>query len=805
MRGSAIATSVAVALLCGHAVAQPRGDDDSAALVASGRRALQAGDLGAAAKALDQAIALNPRRLEAYALRAAVHAARGEHERGVALMRRARELAPASDDVLTALGTQLVLAGQVDEGVPLLEGVVARAGDRYEAQALLGHYYADHERWAQAVTSLEAYRAARPPALEAEDDRHALDLAEAYLRTRRAADARALYDGLARRHPTWMTARLGLAWATAALDCRAARPLLAALSAEPAAPAEVALVDGQCALELGLGREARVLARRYLDTARPATAAGHALLGEAEAAVGELAAAKAALARARAMEPGRRRFAVRLARVLRLGADAAGALAELDAIGAPPEAAADRAYWIERGLALLALGRPAVAVAQLGPAAEALSGDGELLTVIGDAALAGGDAPAAVAYLERARAARDVKAGARAATSLSAALVVVGERAIVDGDRAAAEVALGRAAEVHGTPAAWRGLGLVRLEQGRAADAEVLVARAVAVEREPVGLILLGRARAGHGDPSGARAALAEAAELATDARAVDVALERAAFELEVGQPAAAVDALVAVPPALRKLSGVAARLDEALVTARHAAGLALLADGQAARATALLDEAARGASGEQATAIRCDAALAAVASGDRDRARTRLAAIARLRCPFPPPADTQAVPILTAFVDGLQPRRAARAADKLAALERSASGVTRQLAATALRVIAMTAAEQAYRAGKLPAAKKFLQTAKALESRAGLDELTYDLAVVDLASGDVAAARAAFQRVVARVPEAAIGLGIVADREGDGARALEQWRAAKKAGARFAALDEWIAAKERIFGGGAP
>lgn len=67
-------------------------EDESAALVDEGRRALRAGDLGGAARALDQALALNPRRLEAYGLRAAVHAARGEHARGVALMRKAREL-----------------------------------------------------------------------------------------------------------------------------------------------------------------------------------------------------------------------------------------------------------------------------------------------------------------------------------------------------------------------------------------------------------------------------------------------------------------------------------------------------------------------------------------------------------------------------------------------------------------------------------------------------------------------------------------------------------------------------------------
>ncbi len=820
MRGSAIATSLCAALAAlvalvaataatvvatPAAIAQPRGEDESAELVAAGRRALSAGDLKAAAKALDQALALNPRRIEAYALRAAVHAARGEHDRGVALMRKARELAPGSDDVLTALGTQLMLAGQADEGVPLLEAVVGRAPDRYEAYALLGHYYADHERWAAAVTSLEAYRGSRPAALAGGDDRHALDLAEAYLRSRRPADAQAMYRGLAARHPEWLTARLGEAWATAAIDCRLAQPLLTALESDPAAPPEVWLVDGQCDLERGAARDALGHARHYVDVAQPATATGHALLGEAEAATGDLAAAKAELAQARALEPTRRRFAIRLARVLRLGADPKGALVELDAIGAPTPLDSDPGYWLERGETRLALGQPAEAVTELAPVVLALPGDRELATVIGDAALQAGDAPGAVTYLEAAMTASAGAPAARTAQRLSAALVIIGERAIAADDLATAARALVRADEVAGTPAVWRGLGLVRLAGGQAEVAEPLLARALTAAPEPIAAILLGRARAALGDAAGARAALAQAAEVVSGARTIDVVIERASFELDAGAALTAVDLLAAVPPAARKLPGAAARLDGALVTARHAAGLSLLADGQAARAFSQLTDAARGATGDEAVAIDCDLALAAVATGDRDRALTRLQAIAKLRCPFPAPADTQAVPILTAFVDGLNPRRAARAVDKLTALERTASGASKQLAATAVRVVAMTAAEQAYRAGKLGDARKFLAIAKKIESRAGLDELTYDLAVVDLADDQLAAAKVAFTRLLGRMPEAAIGLGIVADREGDGARALEQWRAAKRAGARFGPLDEWIAAKERIFGAGGP
>jgi len=808
MRASVIATRFAIVVGLGlagaqlaHAQQSSHGDDESAALVAAGRAALTAGDLSAAAQALDQALALNPRRVETYALRAAVYAARGEPARGVALMRRARELAPGSDDVLTALGTQLVLAGAVDEGVPLLEAVVGRAPDRYEAHALLGHYYADHERWPAAVASLEAYRRSRPPGLAKEDDRNALDLAEGYLRVRRAPEARALYRGLSQRHPSWLTARMGLAWSTAAIDCRAARPLLAALEAEPTAPPEVWLVDGQCALELGAVKDALRQAHRYLDSADRATAAGYALLGEAEAARGDLRAARAALTQARTLEPSRRRYAIRLARVLRLAKDPAGALAELDQLGPPTPIDSDVGYWIERGEALLESGRAAAVVTELAPVVAAVPDDAALRTVIGDAALATGDAPAAVGHLEAALAVGG--ATPRASQRLSAALLVIGTRAIAADQLPAAEQALARADAVQGTPAVGRAYGVVLLATSRFDAAAAILTRAVEGEPEPVGLMLLGRAQAMRKDSAAARAAFDAAVPLARGPLVVELAIERAAFELEAGQPAAAVAALVEVPAPARTAGG--AGFEAALVTARHAAGIDALGAGQAQKAFGFLEDAARDASGEQAIAIRCDLALAAVATGDRERATAKLKAIAKLRCPFPAPADTQAVPILTAFVDGLVPRRAARAVDKLTVLERNASGPTKQLAATAVRVVAMTAADQAYRAGQTEAAKKFLATAKKAESRAGADELAYDQAAVELAQGDLASAKAGFQRVLTRVPEAYLGLGIAADREGDGARALELWRAAKKAGVRFAALDEWIAAKERIFGGRAP
>src|SRR5262249_4898652 len=146
-----------------------------------------------------------------------------------------------------------------------------------------------------------------------------------------------------------LRARIGVAWATAAIDCRKARPLLRDLEPIAEAHPEVWLVDGQCAPAPGDRPGARAPGRPHpdrspaspRDAARPggagafdrapaAAASGHALVGEAFAARGNLADARKELETARTLEPSRRRWTVRLAVVLRRGSHAADALAALD-------------------------------------------------------------------------------------------------------------------------------------------------------------------------------------------------------------------------------------------------------------------------------------------------------------------------------------------------------------------------------------------------------------------------------------------------------------------------------------------
>ncbi|MDQ3366909.1 MAG: tetratricopeptide repeat protein, partial [Myxococcota bacterium] len=286
-----------------HAQRPTQGEDDSAALVDEGRAALRKGELGDAAKALDQAIALNPRRVEAYVLRSAVYAARKQYREGIELMRRAQQLSPGDEEVVTALGSQLVLAGDVETGVPLLQEVVATNARRYDAQLLLGHHWHTAGKWPDSIVAYEAYFTHRPGALAKEDARHRVELADAYLRYRQPAKALALFERARAERGSDLRARIGVAWATAAIDCHKARPLLRELEPIAETYPAVWLVDGQCALALGDLAGGLALGRRYLEKSPRSMAAGHALVGEAQAARGNLPEARRELETAARLEP----------------------------------------------------------------------------------------------------------------------------------------------------------------------------------------------------------------------------------------------------------------------------------------------------------------------------------------------------------------------------------------------------------------------------------------------------------------------------------------------------------------------
>lgn len=216
-----------------------QGEDESQALVNEGRQALRAGQLDDAAKALDQAISLNGQRVEAYVLRAAVYGARKQYAQAIKLMRAAQTLAPNDIEVQTQLGIALVESGAVDDGVPVLQQVVAKDPAHYAAQLVLGENAHTMGRWPNAITAFEAYFAHRPNEIVGEDGGHLIDLGDSYLRYRNPQKALELFERAATTRKDDLRVRIGIAWATAAIDCRRARPVLQQLSSLAEAHPEI--------------------------------------------------------------------------------------------------------------------------------------------------------------------------------------------------------------------------------------------------------------------------------------------------------------------------------------------------------------------------------------------------------------------------------------------------------------------------------------------------------------------------------------------------------------------------------------
>ncbi len=777
---------------------RPReGEDESAALVEEGRLALRAGQLDAASRALDQAIALNPRRVESYVLRAAVFAARKQYVQGVLVLRRAEVLAPSDPDVRAALGAQLVLSGDSNAGLPILLDVTKSNPSRYDAQILLGRHFHATGKWPSAIAAFEAYFKHRPKALAGEDARHRIELADAYLRYRQPKRALSLFEQARDARPNDVRARIGVAWATASIDCRRARPLLRDLEELAATHPEVWLVDGLCALSLGDPSAALAQGRKYLEKSGQARAAGHALVGEAHLARGQLAEAKKALDLARTLEPERRRWSVRLAVVLRRSGDHKAARDALDLLGPPSIPSVDPDWYTELGEALIATGDAKQAVERIAPALPDLPGDAAVRTVVGAAQVASGQAEAAITTLADAE---SITSQPRSRKLLVDALTTVATSRIGSGEIDDAEALLARANDLEGTPLVWRSLGIAKLAKQKPAEASVFLERAAKADPSGLTWMLAGRAHALAGDVAKARG-FYEKAVASDRASSAESAIDWAASELAGGDPLIAVTALERTAAAA-KGGPLAARHRQALAIARHAAGVAALRAGNGAKAVDLLQDSY---AVDAQLSTKCDLALAHVVAGESTAALRTLRALTGQSCPFPPPADLQAAPILIAFTEGRSNvRRASRALDRLTTLSGRSSGPALGLLNTAIRVVALEAAQDAYRGGRIAEARKYLTSARGASSRIGVDELAHNLAVLDLAEGNVDAAIAALERLVPKLPEAAINLGIAYERKGNPAKALDAWRRARRAGARFAPLAEWIELKERIYGTGA-
>lgn len=800
MRGSATACSALAVLwaMTSPALAQRSDDDEGALLIAEARAALAAQNYDKAAGALDRALLVDPRRLDAYLLRASVHAIKNEHARGVALLRRARTLAPENVEVLSALGAELVQSGEDSEGVPLLEAVVANAPNRYQAHATLGQYYASHDRLEKAIIELDAYLRTRPAALEGQDGAFQIALGDAELRSGHAADALRRFDGLVAAEPKNLRARLGSAWAAAAVDCRSAAERLASVLPLSDRFPDILLVIGRCDLKLGRHGQARERADRYL-TLRP-DAAGHALRGEALFAGGDSNGARRELALAIDTEPANPLHKLRVARIERLSGDPGKALARL---AGPVPPGLEPGWSTEIAEAQLAAGRPQEAIATLRPVSARFAADTSAHATLGAALLETGALEAALVELEAAT--THAQENKQARELYARALVATGVAAARAGRLPEAATALGRAVELDSNNAdAQLDLGAVRLDQGDPQAALAPLENAAHSAKDATALFLYGRALAQLGRHKDALVAFEAAVPLwSNDSRTAELTIEMAATELDAGDPLHAVARLETLL-GNRSFATGRGRVEEAYLVAARAAALRSITSGNLEAAVRLLERAERLATGRKQLLIelRCELALVATAAGDREIALARLRALGGVTCPFPRPADELAVPILIAANVDARPEHVEQALNRLDGLSRQATGPAAQLIADVTRAIAVRAAADAYARGHGDKARRFLSRATKVRGSSGA-ELAYNEALLELDAGHLDVAIAALERLASTLPEAQLALGVAFERRGEPMRALEAFERAQAQGVTFERLAEWIGAKKRIFGGG--
>lgn len=792
-------------------------EDESEIHLREGERLLLVRQYGAAARSLERALEINPRRGETYRRLGEAYYRLGRLAPALNALRTAYELEPTKRALAAELGAYLLEARQLDEALARLRFAFAPGVERppssgYDrALIALARYHSARGDARAALAALKALVARSP------EPAYRLQLARLYLRIGLATRALELLERLP---PGDGAVRLELAATLAVIDCARAAPLFGSIEAR--SWPDILLLRGRCALAAGNSTAALDLARQYLGAAEQAghPADGYGLIGDAHSAAGRFAEARAAYLTASAQAPGQRLWAVRLAALSTLEGNPAGALEALHRLAAGASMANDEEWWLARGRAALALGRraelaeaahelaPHLVVALDEPDERELFGgrpaamaSDRVWSLLGELSLALGEHEAAelalVTALELHPSASTRRLWLRSLVSRAAGLLAQGEAAQAEQllrRAGSAPTSVGPVAQVDAELAAAqaRNLGVALLLQGRAKEAAAELARAVAFTphaEAATTLMLEGRALAATGELGAARTRLAEAAELARPGERKLIALERAALEL-AQSPEVALGVLREVVSAPAE-PAVSQRFDEALRQVQHAAAVAKLRAGDAEQAFTLLEELA---SPGAELAVRCNHALAAVAARRRSAAVV-LRQLGSATCTFG--GTSEGLAILSATLDGQGPGNATRALAELAAVAARAPAA-RALVAAATRVVAMSAAEHAYRRGQLALARRYLAQAHAARTAIGEDELAHNDAALALAEPSnpqrLQRLIAELERLESRVPEAAVSLGLAYDQAGRSREAVAVWQRAR---VRFAPVAEWLRAKQ--------
>lgn len=779
------------------AAAQVIRTDDTRVMEAAATRAIDARDWATATTQLQAAFAMAPHRTELACRAADVYAAAGEPVRAVTLLQAALRAQPTDVELQFALAKHQLATPAAETGLAALQTLVATRPSHYEAQLLVADQLFARSNWLGAAAAYQAYLTHRPRARYADDTRYTLRLAEALLQGGELRRAHTLFAGLARVSPDSMRARLGEAWAVAAMDCARAEPLLQAVVQEFPYLLETTIVQGHCELQTNNATAALARARSVIEmlaqpnatsadvTSREGTmksiaslkAAAHSLAAEAFAKMGNANAADRSFALATTIEPNNPAWPLARARVLRQQgrvAEAEAALIEARS-QVPP-----LAWWHE--WARLQLQQREFARVQ--HALSPLVAQPPFVTLerwVGEAMIGAGTPQDAIVPLRRALA-RD--GNRKTAEWLAYALTQAGIQALRNQEPDAARAAFAESHALWPTALSERNLALVAMGEARVA----LALRAPTTNATT--LHVRARVLDAAGELAAADASFRQAAAVAKGEEAVRIALDRASTQLRRGNPVMAVELLTAI--AREVAPSAQAAHSAALTTARHAAALTALETGDIAEAHQHMQAIRTSASRD----VLCDAAWIAMLAkkpGAVERLRTELAK----GCMLEPSANALA-PLLVQLAEVQQASANLRALTRLQAMVRNVPPAHRAFAERILRTAANITAARAGTAGRLKEAKSALAIARTVTSADGANELRVNEGALWLASDDPSKAREILSPLTDHVAAAAINAGIAAERLGDSGAALAHWQRAAKLGAADV-VEKWIAAKVRL------
>jgi tetratricopeptide (TPR) repeat protein len=212
----------------------------------------------------------------------------------------------------------------------------------------------------------------------------------------------------------------------------------------------------------------------------------------------------------------------------------------------------------------------------------------------------------------------------------------------------------------------------------------------------------------------------------------------------------------------------------------------------------------------KEVSQVQCAAALAALKSGKAQAAQEGFArAVKEGGCQWKPPYDKVGTEFFGAYAlyrDTQSPARRDAAAKTFQRLLPKATGAFQSLLRDLIRSSYELEAYDYWVRGDEGKAAAALKNAAQMAAKGGKGDrrnLDHNLAVIDIVQGKTGPAEKALEELGQRPPEALVNLGILADRQGDGKRALELYKKAVDRGAHAPKLREWIDVKERLLAGG--